>query len=277
MIIAIILLIVCIILSIRLGGNGMDDMIIRNPQLQKVTNSVSYFTVENCVERYKEFLTNQDNTAIYNLLAYDYKQEEQITVQNVLDKISPISGTSIINAIYESEQDNEMSFYVIYFLEDNIETNGLILIQDEENQTFSIYPNEFLKNNGYNQANNVLEEDIKNRLEKIEVNDYNTYLYSYLSDKEVLQKHMQNFVKIAENNIQVAYGMIEETCRQEKFQTIQAFEEYLIMNKENLTDIEIVNYDTIYQDDYIEYIFSDSSNNEYRIKEKYIMEYTICL
>ena len=170
-----------------------------------------------------------------------------------------------------------MSFYVIYFLEDNIETNGLILIQDEENQTFSIYPNEFLKNNGYNQANNVLEEDIKNRLEKIEVNDYNTYLYSYLSDKEVLQKHMQNFVKIAENNIQVAYGMIEETYRQEKFQTIQAFEEYLIMNKENLTDIEIVNYDTIYQDDYIEYIFSDSSNNEYRIKEKYIMEYTICL
>ncbi len=255
----------------------MDDMIIRNSQLQKVTNAVSYFTVENCVEKYREYLKDKDNTAIYNLLAYNYKQEEQITEQNVLNKVSPIAETAVIKSIYESEQDNEMSFYVVYFSENDMGVNGLILIQDEENQTFSIYPNEFIESNGYNQIDNIIEEDIKNRLQKIEVNDNNTYIYYYLSDKEILQKHMQNFIAVAENNIQDAYEMIEETCKQEKFQTLQEFEEYIDKNGENLTNIEIISYDTIYQNDYVEYVFSDSNNNEYRIKEKYIMEYTICI
>lgn len=277
MIVAMFILILCLILLIKLRGKNMDDMIIRNSQLQKVTNAVSYFTVENCVEKYREYLKDKDNTAIYNLLAYNYKQEEQITEQNVLNKVSPIAETAVIKSIYESEQDNEMSFYVVYFSENDMGVNGLILIQDEENQTFSIYPNEFIESNGYNQIDNIIEEDIKNRLQKIEVNDNNTYIYYYLSDKEILQKHMQNFIAVAENNIQDAYEMIEETCKQEKFQTLQEFEEYIDKNGENLTNIEIISYDTIYQNDYVEYVFSDSNNNEYRIKEKYIMEYTICI
>ena len=256
---------------IEKGAEKMnDDDIIRKAELQKVKNPVSYFTIAKCIEKYRN---NEQNTRIYYLLAENYKREKNITIDNVLSKISPISENATIKEMYESEQENEISYYVVYFSENNEYAGGLIVVQDEENEVFAVYPNEFVEESNFQTIENI--NNLENQIQKIQKNAYNTYNYLYLSNEEIVQRYIENFHEKLITNIEDAYSLLDERCKQDKFETLDKFKKYADENETYWNNMEIKNVEVEPNEEFVEYTFQDNRNNEYYIKETYVMEYTI--
>ena len=159
----IILLIITIIFIIAFMGiygktknnsNKQDNIIIEQKEqqkIEKVKSASAYFTVQSCVNKYINYVSIGDKNSAFKMIDSEYITQNNITENNVLDKIEKFEPGTIFGAekMYEEEIDsNNKIYYVLGTLKmEGLETyttinnNFCITVKmDFANNIFSIVP-----------------------------------------------------------------------------------------------------------------------------------------
>lgn len=119
LLIIIVLAIIIIMNNIKSNENvGQNNIIIeqnQNKKIEKVQSASAYFTVQSCINKYINYVTSKDTDSILKLLDSGYIIENNITEDNVLEKIENISGFVIFEAeeIYVEEIDSNNKIYYV--------------------------------------------------------------------------------------------------------------------------------------------------------------------
>ena len=134
--------------------------------MHELSNIVNFYKVKGCVERYytdwshlylndeEQFLKDEILKEFVNLLAENYKKEYPINKDNfssVFDKLDV--GRIMYDKIYECKFKEGLSSYLISgYNISNVDFNKkyfrIMLIIDTNQNTFEIYPDEYIKQKG---------------------------------------------------------------------------------------------------------------------------------
>ena len=98
----------------------------------------------------------------------------------------------------------------------------------------------------------------------IPLNKYNKVNYSNLSEEEIVNKYLVDYVEECLYNSQMAYEKLNEIYRNLRFNTYEKFQEYIQENKTTLEALD-ANHRKTYQD-----------FNNFEEYEKYIQNLEFC-
>lgn len=125
------------------------------PDINIVTNYSNFYTVTSCLSRIITYITEKDNDSLILVLSENYKNENNITKENVLSYFDIIeTDSSFISKkmYYEDLNKNITKYYVYGYVEKNqlfdeqfytkldIKDIYFIVYLDKESKTFSIEP-----------------------------------------------------------------------------------------------------------------------------------------
>ena len=205
----------------------------KKPQLVQYRNI--YFTISTLVEKYIECVSNNDKEEIYNILDKDYIKENNITEENILEKIekySKIEKSKIID-IYELSGSRYTTYYIQYNINDN--NFYYVINTDFTNKTFSIIP---IKGQEYNKYLNTVIENKYGEEKQIDINNYNKIIYENISEEQMAENLIQNYVTNALYYVEDAYNSLDKEYREKRFESLEKFKEYIEENNEILKKID---------------------------------------
>lgn len=252
-------------------------------------NVSSYISINRCIDIFLKYIKDSNTEAVFSVLTKDYKEIENITIDNIFEKIKRIEGNVQFNSdkVYLYDSDFFFNTYIVTGKIIN-STNNLceeynyLLNIDIRKRTFEIAPIEgkysdyisFRKGNVYD-----VNTDILAKIEhKIEPNNYNEAdLAIGIGDKEVLSFYYSQLKLNIIYNTQKIYNLLNEEYRTKKFNTYENFVEYLNNNKENIEKSLIIKYNIQEFEEYKEYVCIDNFNNMIIFIEEEPMEYTVLL
>lgn len=137
------------------SDNIVDEKIEQNnKELEQVKSATAYFTVQSCVNKYISYILENDSEAVYNILDNDYIEKNEITENNVLNKINDITEQVVFEAtkMYVEEIDeNNNKYYVsgvlkqddLGYIEETTVVNdnfSIAVVLNLEDMIFSIIP-----------------------------------------------------------------------------------------------------------------------------------------
>lgn len=121
-----------------------------NNDIEIVTSTSKFYTVSNCVYRYITYLQSKDVDSLILLLDNSYKKSNNISKENVLDKLDKLDSTYNFEGrkMYQQEiNENTTKYYVYgYLREENINNDGnkqdfyIVVTLNTKDKTFSITP-----------------------------------------------------------------------------------------------------------------------------------------
>ena len=152
-----ILLVIVIILVIGIGVYNLffnkpnkKDEVIDTETISIVTNPSDFYTASSCVLKYLNYVASGNRDNIIRLLSSDYKNKNNITIENIDNFINITNTVYNFNArkMFMQQVGKNIYKYYIYGLisEEYIdyeysETNFyIIVILDKNNGTFAIEP-----------------------------------------------------------------------------------------------------------------------------------------
>ena len=118
-------------------------------KVKYVDNPTMFFTVENCVNKYVGLISAKDSEALYNVIDEKYKEENGITVYNVLANNKSLDGNYSFVSSYILEDKNEKYKYYVkgYLIEETMDDDNfvnekmeysIIVKLDTSNKTYSV-------------------------------------------------------------------------------------------------------------------------------------------
>lgn len=305
-IIAIIVIIICVTLLFIINKyfntdnyetNFENQILYENKQnIELLDNRNKYFVVEKIVSSLVSYIkeTNGDmeydktlideqsakdafqkeGTKIINeMLDDEYKKAMNNNDANIINFAKKYNNyQSIIDKIYIYDKSAKIDIYIVYAFIGNEEFN-LIIKTDSEDNTFSIFLNDYFKKYNYNE--NMKIEDINISEASIEENEYNKFSYTNISDKQMAQYYLNNYMKLVRTNPSLAYNLLDEQYKESKFKTSDKFVNYTQEKKDML--ITLKEYKIINDKEYTIYICKDQYDFVYIFKEKSLMNYTVQL
>lgn len=279
--------------------NGADQVNI-NTELNEVTEPTYYYTVYSCLENYIKSVTtkleefdaenyipggemnyfemlgiqteNEKNQYIYNLLDSNYIRENNITINNINQYVESNKLNINFNIEKMYEMLNERVYQYVVYIRTNENSKLCFLISlDTQNLTYMIRPVQYIE------YDNLKKEDIYENIEEIKENENNVYDYTRISNEEMAKKYFYDFKYNIINNPNYIYNKLEKEYRDERFENLNKFYEYVEDDKENLSDISLNKYSVNVYDKYTEYVCKDQYDNIYIFKADAVMDYNIIL
>lgn len=303
------LLIISVILVYFLSGNiqeSQDNEIgdvglvedYENNQIEKVTNSINFYTVSNCINQYLDVL-NKNNSIYYgydennkytkiisdeeiannicSMLSKDYITKNNIVQSNVWTYVDQVTEKIIFLPIkmniLERENVQIYSVYGIEYTLDNkyIKDAYFIVTLDRNNSTFSIEP---LENN----YNSIDEIELQNNNDVvIESTSYNTFTEARINYEDVAQNYIFSYKTLALVKPNIVYNMLDEEYRNKKFGSLENFQTYVDSNKQSIQQINLQQYQVNNYDDYLQYVMIDKNGRYYIFNEIAIMDFKLYL
>lgn len=227
-----------------------------------------------------ENIKNKKNEELYAILDSEFTSENNIQVENCSTKLSAYNN---INSFYIKEiytqsveilQDTLREInYIKMIIRINGKENNLYTItrKDFENQSYSI---EIIDENKYKDYINGKEElnDFK-----IELNDYNAIKYSETYQGRLCLIMFDDYINSIKNNVENSYYLLNKEYREKRFSDISEYKEYINLNKEKIFKTLLSKFIKSEQNDYLEYICMDDSNNYYIFRITEGMNYSVIL
>lgn len=121
-ILVILLIILCgILIYMKFIGNSNTQTYnkpeneVTKQKIEKVKSDVAYFTVQSCVEKYINYLSEGNNEIIYNLLDNDYIKKYNVTKLNVKNYVEQVYEMSTFKTkqMYVENIDNDNQIYYV--------------------------------------------------------------------------------------------------------------------------------------------------------------------
>ena len=262
-------------------------------EITQVKNKNKYYAVEKILNTYIRYIKEMKGiidfqqydddkirekgvSQLYNILDSEYILEYNIKKSDLQDKIKEYLNYDLnIKRMYLYEKNTSINIYIVYASLGKDDLN-LIIKTDSQNMTFSIFLEDYIKDNKY--EHDMYTENIKISDNSIEKNDDNQYKYVNITEEYMAVQYMNSLKSNLLNNIQYTYeNLMEDEYKDIRFENFQNFVKYINNNKNELEKIEIKKFVVNYYDDYTEYMCMDQYENYYIFKENAIMDYTFKL
>lgn len=108
-----------------------------------VTNYSNFYTVDSCISRTINYISNKDNENLYLVINDDYKTKNNITKENVLDIFGEIkTNTSFVSRkMYSKKIDDNVTKYFVsgYIQENQLFDNSVVKNQSKQYMYFVVY------------------------------------------------------------------------------------------------------------------------------------------
>lgn len=302
MIILLILIIILTIVMICILKEPKNNILIKNTvgsgdageqlnsNIHDVTEKTEYYTVKNYIGSYLKALNKNSTTYynrdkydetiqqeyVYNILSESYIKSANITMKNVLAKVSLYSeNLKFLPIKIKSIEEENLNTYIAYGIIVNLQNKYIsdlyiVVNLDLKNKTFAVEP----LNKTYNHIDDI---DIKNPNKSIEKNDYNEYIVQKVTNQYVTNEYVSLYKILSLSKPEIIYGFMQEDYRNKRFGSLNKFKQYVEGNKNEITQIKLDEYLVNNYDDYIEYVAKDQYENLYIFKESAVANYTFTL
>jgi len=149
MLIVLIVLILILLVILILKNNKKVTNLDIEPRI--VTDYSLFYTISNCVSRYIDYVSSSDTDSLYIVLNDEYKEENNITKDNILSKLDILIDNNYnfqARKMYYLEQENNYVYYVYgYLREESINKIAtekkdyyVIVNVDKDYEVFNIRP-----------------------------------------------------------------------------------------------------------------------------------------
>lgn len=272
-------------------------------EVQILNNYTTYYSIEKMMHNFYSYLEVNNKTAVYSLLDNEYINDNDIELENVINKLSIEGEIDFEYKIKEIYVKQDL-YYPIYFIRINIKHSNMVLYymfyMDNSNGTYAVKPISEQEYNIQIQGKNNKQLEAR----KIQKNDYNKILQRSLEQEEIVQRYFEDYLYNALYDIEEAYESIDKEYCERKFGNIEQYKKYIYNKREQLvsmdkdsikniedfqTEEEYTNY--IYNldikelkkykinryGDYTQYICVDSYDNYYIFNATASFQYNIIL
>ena len=310
-ILVIVLVITVIVLSkIELNSEVADTNSIghavegeRYKKIAPVTNNMTFYTIENCVSKYISYYhldvekqyDDRNMPTIANVYQIQTEEEKAKAILDLLDKeyiaqnninesnVYSIMGSATNEIKTEAlkinklvDNNTEIEGYCAYVRETDLNTNEenynyYIVKIDRVAQVFCIYP---LNSSQYNSIDEIT---IENNTQTIEKNSRNTFVFYEITDGQVASKYFQEFKTNMLSNQEKAYNLLDEEYRNKKYGSLDNFKEYINQNKQSIQLAQINEYQTVQQENYVQYVCKTLDGKYWIINETSPRNYNVIL
>lgn len=274
--------------------NADESNIQINYEYEKVDNISLFYTVADCIKSYYDYISfdvdiqNEDKQlelniftemdkkkAIYNILDKEYIDKNGITLENVYNFTTNLSGNTNFIPVKMKMLDNgkvqKFSVYGIIENGSNIIYDYIIVNLDYYNMTYSIEP---IEKNKYKDVNEI---ELINVKEGIEVNDYNAYIYNRMSEEDLMSKYIYYYKITSLFDINTGYNLLDKEYREKKFGNLGNYESYIENNKVQIYASTLQSYQIKEDGGKTRYICLDQYGNYYIFTENAIMDFEVIL
>lgn len=264
--------------------------------LKEIDNPDEFFMVVGCVNQYlgivnkanienmavddSEEIINSFKVSIHNLLDQEYKENNNITTDNVYDYVEDINQTVLffiplkIKGI--TTENGETTRYVVYGIEEDINYNYLkdlyiIVNIDNNNKTFSIEP---IINTNFN---NIDEINLEDKIKEISKNENNEVSQISANDEYICRNYLDYYKKLILGKPDIAYDLLNEEYKQKRFGSLEKYKQYI---DENINDFKIASLDQYMvnrEENYNQYICKDSYGRIYMFDASKPMDMSVQL
>lgn len=269
--------------------------IIRETEFKDVQSPTMFYTVENIVENYLDYIhlnyekesineriqTLADKYEIYDeeqklseiikLLDTRYIKENNITIENLnnyanIDK-DEVSTVNVVRMkVLEEEQFQFYTINVVVTTESSKKYNEYyVVILDDFNSSWMIRP--------INNCNNIDEIKVDKNVESID-ND-SEIPYENITDSEMAEIYFIKYKQLILNNSKEAYEKLDKQYRDKRFNNYESFEQYINNNKQQIEKLSVDEYLLNEYEDYKEYVCKDEYENIFKFKASSIINYTV--
>lgn len=281
------------ILESKEGIGSADE----NPvKLIRTNNTVTYYTVDECLKSYFRMLEIEDSAVLMTYLNENYIKDNDIHENNILTVLEKYEDYNT----YRTAEMYEIANYNIttYYVKARIDHKNIYFIVhlDVNNQTFDIEP---ITEENYQKREQMTSSSMKSITNKV----YNYYVYKDLNDEVTSKLYFADYIKTMLTDSEEAYQLLDEEYKEKRFSSVDEFNTY-IQNNQNRFNIsfqfedsssEYENFNEYYEfisknenfglrnysveqfGDYTRYICVDGFNNYYIFFVTYPGTYTAML
>lgn len=214
------------------------ELLKKEYKIEKLRNLTDFFSVETCIQN------NIDST-------FEAKD------MNVLES-ERIYSYSVYGKVKNTETGETADKYYIV----RVDTVALAFELQELNSE---------------EYNNVDEIDLTTDIKEITQTENNKFEYTRISNEKACRIYLQMYTELLLSDPETAYGMLEEQYKQERFSSYENFLEYIEENKTYFENAVLSEYSVNYSEEYTEFMIVDTYNNNYLVRAKSVMDYTIQL
>lgn len=222
-----------------------------------------------------EIVTEDDKMGfIIDLLSSEYVSQNNITTQNLEQYVDTKEEQMLFVPVQMKKLvDENVSTFVTYGIVENLNYEldseiTLIVNVDFSNRTFSIEPT----TQDYDEINSVSPN-----ITSIEKNDNNQYSSTTINTENTVRDYINQYKRLVLAAPELVYEKFDETYRNERFGSLENFENYITKNTDEIKSITLDEYLSNTYSDYTQYVGRDKYNNTYIFNEKDILNYTIQL
>lgn len=274
----IIVVLVVLVMSFSENDNSKPEEINLPFAMEEVTEYSYFFSVVNSINQYISYISNRSASAVYNTLSKEYIRENQITIDNAFSKLESYGNdTSIrVKNMYYQQYENNSLFYikgdiVTSYFENTLVTKenaGFFVFVDYTNLTYAIYP---LKTE-------IEEESLPFSIESIIIlknNDNALPSSGMINDNYICNLYFSDFYNHLVENMEQSYDLLEESFKQQKYNTKEKYLQFMNNKIENL-DLEMQEcLQNQNSDKKREYTIRMKDNSTYTFIEFSIMNYKV--
>ncbi len=246
-------------------------------KLEVVNEYNDYFSIVSSVNKYLNYTSTNNKEAIYALLDKEYVSNNEITIDNVLDKVStyPINTSIKTNTMTSVNIKNNYVYYLKgsiiqnnYSTTEEITNNfEMIVLKDLNNLTISLYP-----------INNTNYKKVIDHIKKINIenNDYNKINNSSIVTKEeICSLYLSDYLNRIRNNIDSSYSLLSDNMKkQNDFNSLEAYRNYINSNINKMSTSADKCFMEKVKDNRV-YSVIDKNENKFVFNEESIMNYKV--
>ena len=222
------------------------------------------------------------NEMLYNMLNSTYIKEFDIKKDDLKKKFSIGNNEEIvIRKMYKIESSENVSTFLVNGIiienENNkIEKYNIAVSLDMFHNTFSIFPEEYLKKYDYDDVN--VGESIDITIDSIESNNYNEFEYkTFIDDSEIAKDYFNNYRYNMIYDVSYAYNMLDKEYREKRFGSLDGYKAYIQENYDEIVKCIISKYQVTEEDNQKEYICIDDYGNYYIFIQNNMSNYELQL
>lgn len=223
----------------------------------------------------KEVVEEYTNTAINNLKNIIADECISSNKNEILNDFKQYKNTTYrVENMYYYNRDINTDIYYIKLRIDNEKDSNIIVKIDLYNETFSIYPEKYIKDKSINESN-FSDIFVVDDIEYIKENETNKYEKHSISDQTMAQYYLYDYGNIILNNIELAYSKIDAEYKKVKFPNLESYKSYIRDSNKRYDLLELKRYSIKEYDDYEQFMCEDQYGNRYIFKDKSVMNYTL--
>ncbi|MCI8832969.1 MAG: hypothetical protein HFJ19_02030 [Clostridia bacterium] len=276
-------------------GDVGEDINLNEITVEPVTDNISFFSVQNCIQGYlntinlknssyydnedKQIVTNNEIAeGICNLLSKEYIDENSITTSNVFNYIDKVEENLIFIPLKMNYTFlKNMTKYAIYGFcmdWDNNYVKDLYFIVnvDESNKTYSITP---LNTEQYKSINDIKLDRKEFTIEnKDNINDF---ILQPITDQYLCQQYFLLQKRLMLSRPEISYSYLDEEYKNKRFGSLENYNKYISENKAHILKMSIKGYEVERIGDTSQYMCKDQYGNYYIFNVEKVLDYKVLL